>query len=258
CRLAVEMLEDRVLPSLTLFVNQDDQYDVAGQTVSVGLYCWSVPGDSVTFSAHGLPPGLSIDSSNGTISGTINYGAEASSPFAATFTARDATAGVCDSAQFLFFIAAPEVTIQSLGYMSSNAGAAINVAVPAWSTDNASLSYIANGLPNGLGINSGTGIISGTIATGAGTSSPYTVTVWATNAAANLTASTTFIWDVGPLELDNPGDQVSYIGDMVNIGLTPFYAGAGTLTFSARGLPAGLDINTQTGIISGTIRNDAA
>src|SRR5262245_10623184 len=108
CRLAVEMLEDRVLPSLTLFVTQADHYDVAGQTVSVGLYCWSVPGDSVTFSAHGLPPGLSIDSSNGTISGTINYGAEASSPFAATVTATDATAGVCDSAQFLFFIAAPE------------------------------------------------------------------------------------------------------------------------------------------------------
>ena len=46
-------------------------------------------GDTLTWSAAGLPPGLSFDPATGTISGTLGYEAAAGSPYVVAVTAAD-------------------------------------------------------------------------------------------------------------------------------------------------------------------------
>jgi hypothetical protein len=58
------------------------------------------------------------------------------------------------------------------------------------------------------------------------------------------------------LKLDNPGDQTNAEGDEVEL-LVEAHNGD-NLTFNATGLPAGLAIDETSGLISGTIADDAA
>jgi type II secretory pathway pseudopilin PulG len=108
------------------------------------------------------------------------------------------------------------------------------------------LTWTATNLPPGLTITTA-GMISGTPTT-LGT---YAVTVRATDRKGN-TDSDSFSWTVvNPLVLTNSGDQVSRSGTAVSRPLV-VSGGARPLTWSATGLPAGLSINTSTGVISGT------
>jgi hypothetical protein len=107
-------------------------------------------------------------------------------------------------------------------------------------------------LPPGLTIDANTGIISGTVASGASAKSPYTVTISATDNNGDP-ASVTFQFKVlGPLFLNPVPPQTSNEGDKVTLQISapPGYNPSG---FQATGLPPGLSINTTTGLISGTI-----
>ncbi|MFE9611547.1 M4 family metallopeptidase [Streptomyces sp. NPDC006012] len=50
----------------------------------------------------------------------------------------------------------------------------------------------------------------------------------------------------------NPGNQSSTVGTAVNLQISASSSNAGALTYSAAGLPAGLSINSSTGLVSGT------
>ncbi|HSZ30845.1 MAG TPA: putative Ig domain-containing protein, partial [Pseudonocardiaceae bacterium] len=104
----------------------------------------------------------------------------------------------------------------------------------------------------GLSINSSTGLISGT-PTATGTS---TVTVTAKD-TTGASGSASFTWSVishGPaITVTNPGNQASTTGTATSLQIQASDSTAGqTLTYSASGLPAGLSINSSTGLISGT------
>ncbi|MCC6175844.1 MAG: putative Ig domain-containing protein [Chloroflexi bacterium] len=90
---------------------------------------------------------------------------------------------------------------------------------------NTTLSYSAQSLPAGLQINSTTGLISGTIASGAATGSPYTVTVTATDEYNPVSVS--FSWTV---------NRPRYV-------LTVTKAGNGVGTVSS--LPPGIDCGSD-------------
>src|SRR6266545_6998867 len=60
----------------------------------------------VSFSAVGLPPGLSIDATTGCISGTIYYGAETPSPYTVSVTATDTATQLSDTATFPWTVSA--------------------------------------------------------------------------------------------------------------------------------------------------------
>jgi hypothetical protein len=150
----------------------------------------SASGQTLTYTAAGLPAGLSI-SSSGLISGTPT----AAGTFTATITASDTT-GASGSATFTWKISDPTsgntVTVTNPGDQTSTAGTPIP-GVQVHATDSASgqtLTYTATGLPTGLSINS-SGLISGTPTT-AGTS---TVTITATD-TTGASGSTTFTWTV--------------------------------------------------------------
>ncbi len=107
------------------------------------------------------------------------------------------------------------------------------------------------GLPDGLTINTSTGVITGTIPAGATADGPFVVTVTATDGTDY--ASQTFTWRVqSPITLTNPGNQSNNKGDTVSLALTATDATGGTMTYTALGLPSGVSLSTSTGVFSGT------
>src|SRR6185436_19232703 len=129
------------------------------------------------------------------------------------------------------------------------------IALPIVATDpdGDPLTFSATGLPPGLTVNPTTGEISGTLAyTAAGA---YTVTVSATD--GSLTTSETFHWTVtntnrAPV-VTAPADQTSAEGAVITLPIVATDPDGEPLTFSATGLPPGLNVNATTGEISGTL-----
>jgi hypothetical protein len=146
------------------------------------------------------------------------------------------------------------VTVTGPGNQTSTVGTAASLQVSA--TDSASgqtLTYSATGLPAGLSINSSSGLISGTPTT-AGTSS-VTVTAKDTTGASG---SATFTWTVNStitntVTVTGPGNQSGTVGTAASLQIAASDSASGqTLTYTATGLPAGLSINSTSGLISGT------
>ncbi len=206
----------------------------------------SQSGATLTWSATGLPAGLSISSSTGTISGTPTTAGSSS----VTVKATDG-AGFSGTASFTWTIS-NTVAVANPGNQSSLSGSAITPVTDS-ATDSqsgATLTWSATGLPAGLSISSSTGTISGTPTT-PGSSS---VTVKATD-PSGANGSTTFTWTISnTVAVANPGNQSAVTGTAitpVTDSATDSQSGA-TLTWSATGLPAGLSINSSSGTISGT------
>src|SRR5207249_145713 len=108
-----------------------------------------------------------------------------------------------------------------------------------WAEPGLTLTYSATGLPPGLGIDTNSGLISGTIAPGAGNGAPYNVVV--TISAGTLSVSQTFAWTVSNLlSVSGPEDQNNVGGDTVSLPVTASGPDGVALTFSAAGLPNGL------------------
>jgi phosphatidylserine/phosphatidylglycerophosphate/cardiolipin synthase-like enzyme/thiamine monophosphate kinase len=166
----------------------------------------SASGQTLTYSATGLPAGLSINASTGLISGTPTT----ATAYSVTVTATDTT-GAKGSASFTWTInpaTANTVTVTNPGSQTGTVGTPASLQVSA--TDSASgqtLTYSATGLPAGLSINASTGLISGTPTT----ATAYSVTVTATD-TTGAKGSATFTWTISASSsctaaqlLGNPG-----------------------------------------------------
>jgi serine protease len=169
--------------------NPGNQTGAVGTAVNLQIQASdSASGQTLTYSATGLPAGLSINSSSGLITGTPTTAVTAS----VTVTATDTT-GASGGASFSWTIPAPNtVTVTNPGGQASAYGASASLQISAGdSATGQTLTYGASGLPAGLSINASTGLISGT-ATAVGSSN---VTVTATD-TTNSSASTSFTWTV--------------------------------------------------------------
>ena len=91
----------------------------------------------------------------------------------------------------------PGVIITQVANQSSQIGDQVNLAIQVTSVFGQPLTYSA-GCQAGLAINSQTGLISGTMATGAEADSPYNVVVAATD--GTHTGSAAFRWNVVPVD----------------------------------------------------------
>jgi hypothetical protein len=162
--------------------------------------------------------------------------------------------GGCDISHPIVTNPGNTVTVTNPGNQTGTVGTAVSLQIQA--TDSASgqtLTYSATGLPAGLSINSTSGLISGTPTT-AGTSS-VTVTAKDTTGASG---SASFTWTINSVTgntvtVTNPGNQTGTVGTAVSLQIHATDSASGqTLTYSATGLPAGLSINSTSGLISGT------
>jgi hypothetical protein len=110
--------------------------------------------------------------------------------------------------------------------------------------------YSANGLPDGLSMNSTTGLISGT-PTASGSSS---VTIVATNSAGssgNFSLAVVIAPPAAP-SITSPWSAVTVPGVPFSYQTTVSPSAVPT-TFTATSLPSGLSINASTGLISGNV-----
>jgi hypothetical protein len=123
------------------------------------------------------------------------------------------------------------VTVTNPGNQTSTVGTAVSLQIHA--SDSASgqtLTYSATGLPNGLSINSSSGLISGTPST-AGT---FNVTVTAKD-TTNASGSTSFTWTVNPVGggCSSPGNKVTNGG--FESGTSPWSTTAGVVNANGSG-----------------------
>ena len=146
--------------------------------------------------------------------------------------------------------------------------------------DGDALTFTADNLPQGLTLNPNTGIISGTLDNSSSVNGPYTVTITATDPDGE-TVEASFIWtveNIPPAEIASlPAMDLTTAG-LVSISASDAFTGGvitnpddglpevlnvatasafndpdgDTLTFTAEGLPEGLEINPNTGEITGT------
>jgi hypothetical protein len=132
----------------------------------------------LTYRATGLPPGLSIDTTTGVISGTPTTAT--GSPFNVHVIATDST-GASGSATFTWTIN-NVVSVPNPGTQSGTVDTPFSLTMSATDSDPSITTFAwtkTGTLPPGLSLNSDTGVISGTPTTAIG--SPFTVNVTATD-----------------------------------------------------------------------------
>ena len=160
-------------------------------------------GATLTWSATGLPTGLTLNGATGAITGTPTTSGSSN----VTLTATD-NLGNSGSASFTWSITGA-VSVANPGNKSSAAGSAITtlLSIATDTQTGASFTWSATGLPTGLTLNQLTGAITGT-PTVAGT---YNVTLTATDGSGN-SGSASFTWSiVGAVAVTNPGAQSSAV-----------------------------------------------
>ncbi len=210
----------------------------SGTQGSAFSYQITATNSPTSYAAAGLPAGLTVNTATGLISGTPTAAGTSTVTLSATNSA-----GTGNATLTLTVAAAPPV-ITSATTASGAVGSAFSYQIMA---TNSPTSYAATGLPAGLTVNNATGLISGT-PTAAGTS---TVTLSATNSGGTGTATLTLtIALVVPAPVITSATTASgTVGSAFSYQIT---ATNSPISYGAAGLPAGLTVNTATGLISGT------
>jgi hypothetical protein len=175
---------------------------VGSASVSVRLVATDPGGLALTYKASGLPPGLSIASSTGVISGIPTT----AGTYNVTATVTN-TANLSASQSFTWSIlnqptsnsTSQSPSLLNPGNLTNVVGQNVSVQLGATDPGGLALQYAAIGLPPGLSIASSTGRISGK-PTAVGT---YSVTARVTNTLA-LSASQSFTWTI--LAASSPGN----------------------------------------------------
>ncbi|MCB0145044.1 MAG: putative Ig domain-containing protein, partial [Caldilineaceae bacterium] len=172
-----------------VLTNPGVQSNAVGDSVNLPLSASDADGDSLTFSATGLPNGISINTGTGAIAGT----ATTAGSFDVTVSVNDGKGGI-DSASFGWAVNAPAnqpPVLINPGAQSNTVGDSVNLSLSASDADGDSLTFSATGLPNGISINTGTGAIAGT----ATTAGNFDVTLSVSDGKGGID-SATFTWMV--------------------------------------------------------------
>jgi ketosteroid isomerase-like protein len=178
-----------------------------GTPVQLPLVASDPDSDALSFSATGLPPGLTLNGTTGLISGTLTT--TSVGIYTVTATASDGRLSQSQAFTWTVTHANHPPTLTMPGNQTSAEAATVTLPLVASDLDGDALTYSATGLPPGLSVNPTSGLISGTLPyTTAGI---YAVTVMA--ADTSTAALQSFIWTVTHTNraptLVNPGSQTN-------------------------------------------------
>ncbi len=188
------------------------------------------------YGSTSLPAGITLNTRTGLISGTPTAAGTYDITVEATNRRGTGTATLTAT------ISGSAPVINSAATASGTEGSAFSYQITA---TNSPTSFGATGLPSGLSVNSSTGLISGT-PSATGTSS---VTLSATNSSG---------MGSGPLSVTIVGSAPAITSSTTASGTAnssftyQITATNSPTSFGATGLPAGLSVNSASGLISGT------
>ena len=207
----------------------------SGQTGVPFSYTITASNAPTLFGFSNVPPGLSINTSTGVISGTPT----AVGTFAGTMTAGNGSG--TDSKPLTLTIALGPPVITSGPTASGAAGFPFSYQVTA---TNSPTTFGASGLPPGVLVNPATGLISGTPTANGN----FPATITATNATGTGSRALAITIAVGIPAINSATTASAATGVPFSYQIT---ATNGPTSYAAVGLPNGLAVNATTGVISG-------
>ena len=191
---------------------------------------------ATSYGATGLPPGLQLDATTGLISGSC--------PTSGTFPVDVTAEGASGTARGRVQIVITPLPITSASFTQILIGESFSYQILA---GNNPTSYEATGMPAGLQLDTVTGLISGIPQV----SGSFTIRLIARSAVSEAVGNKTLV--IRPPQITSPSNPPP-----VESGAPIFYQITAThnaTAFTVSGLPAGLQFDSATGVISGTPLN---
>lgn len=231
-----------LLPPAPVITSAAGASGVAGTAFSYA----AVAANATSYSAIGLPSGLTINPSTGEISGTTTE----VGTFIVNITASNATGSV--TLPVVLTMSVPLNAPVYSGPMNPSGTAGVPFSfTPAFGTGTTTYA-LTGSLPAGLVFDSSTGAITGsTTATGT-----YPITVAATRGGITVTVNLTLTINPAPqaptIGFGAAGNTISATYNAAIPSLTLLATPATGAVFSATGLPAGVSLDPNTGVLSGT------
>ncbi|MEM7332510.1 MAG: putative Ig domain-containing protein [Chloroflexota bacterium] len=247
----LDWFEFELVNAQPLLANVGDQTNIIGETISLQIVATDAENDTLTFGAAGLPDGLNINPQTGLITGMVTTIDE----FDVEVTAEDGSSGTATTTFKWTVTDVPNMPpmIAPIDDQTNVVGEAVQLEIEAVDGDGDPLTYSETGLPAGLMIDEESGVISGVLTT----VQTRNVTITVMDDQGGET-STSFQWTVTeppntPPELTQPDDQETIVGETVSLQIVATDLDNDPLLFDATGLPTGLDIDPDDGLISGAV-----
>ncbi|MEM7345691.1 MAG: putative Ig domain-containing protein, partial [Chloroflexota bacterium] len=231
------------------------QTDAEGDTVNLSIIATDADGDTLTYAASGLPSDLTLNSDTGVIAGTLGF--DTAGLYNVVITVNDGVVDATASFNWVINNQNQSPVITPIAAQTHAEDDTVNLSIIATDADGDSLTYAASGLPSDLTLNSDTGVIAGTL--GFDSAGLYTVIITVNDGVVDATAS--FNWVINDQNrspvLTTPADQNNDTGDTVSLSIQASDPDNDALSYSATNLPDGLSIESDTGLIAGTLSNDS-
>jgi hypothetical protein len=196
---------------------------------------------SYTITSGTLPAGLSWNATAGSIRGTPTVAG------VSTLGVRATNAGGNSTTANITISILPQVPVLTAGSVTGTSGTALNHQIAATNSPTA-YSIISGKLPSGLALNATTGTISGTPTT----KGTFTLMVVASNAGgASIAVRLTLTINPALIPVVTPATRVGVINSAFSYQIASTNTPTGYSILSGT-LPAGLTLNSTSGLISGT------